>query len=298
MLRKFHRRIVGNIEKIGIMNIMNIMNKRTSVILAVLFVSVGFLIAPLQAWQKAGLKEVRATSVVQPGERLTYSVKWNDLLAAKVVMTADQAGDKQYGNAHRVEVKVDTVGMVKDIIKVSDRFTAFLDPKTDLPFRAERDILEGPKTEQGFTLFDQDKHLATVADTKPVSIAPETHDIASLFWAIRNVDLKASANEKIHAFNSGEKKMFATFIEVGKREQITTSKGKYQTVQLVIKLQDQKPSADKQKPLQPTDKYAIRMWVTDDAQRLPVLITAQPPFGKIQMELVETAPAQEAKISE
>jgi hypothetical protein len=84
--------------------------------------------------------------------------------------------------------------------------------------------------------------------------------------------------------------MFATFVEVGKREEVTTAAGnKYQAVELIIKLQDQKDQK------QTTDKYAIRMWVTDDAQRLPILVTAQPPFGKVRMELMETASPQETQ---
>jgi hypothetical protein len=255
----------------------------------ILFLVFFGLISPLagqspQPLARTNIKEAANSPAFKPGERLNYTVKWNDMIAARVVMAADQAQDKQRGNAYKVEIKVDTVGVVKDIIQVSDQFIAFLDPKTHLPFRAERNILEGPKNEKGLTVFDQEKHLATVADEKPVAIAPETHDIASIFWAIRKIDLKSSANEKIQGFNSGEKKMFVTFVEVGKREELTTAAGKFETVQLIIKLQDQK---------QPSDKYSIRMWITDDAQRLPVLITAQPPFGKVRMELVDSVSQQQ-----
>src|SRR5947199_985359 len=134
--------------------------QRFLVILVILFIS----ISPLQAGQNAKpvvkesrteTKEVRAA--LQPGEQLTYSVKWNDVIAAKVIMSTEQTSDEKRGDAYRLDVKVNTVGMVKDIIQVRDRFSAFIDPKTLLPFRSEREILEGSKNEQGFTIFDQEK---------------------------------------------------------------------------------------------------------------------------------------------
>ncbi|MEW6734921.1 MAG: DUF3108 domain-containing protein [Acidobacteriota bacterium] len=228
---------------------------------------------------KDDVAKAKPTPVLLAGEQLTYLVKWNDLDAAKVIMQTEQANSER-AHAYRVEVKVDTVGVVKDIVTVKDRFIAFVDGRTLLPFRAERNILEGPKAEQGTTTFDQEKHLARVADAEAVPIAPQTHDIASLFWAIRNIDLRANRNEKIQAFNSGEKKMFATIVEVGENAEVKTAAGSFPAVQLAIKLQDQK---------QPSDKYAIRMWVTNDDRRLPVLITAQPPFGKVRMELIGSA---------
>jgi hypothetical protein len=237
--------------------------------------------------KKAEIKEVIGNTGLQSGERLAYSVKWNDLAAAKVVMLTEEFNDKQ-DKGYRVEIKVDTIGMVKDIVQVRDRFIAFIDPSTRLPFRAEREILEGPKNEQEITTFDQDKHLAKIADNKAIDIAPQTHDVASLLWAIRSIDLKNGSTKKLQALNTGERKMFATIVDVGQREEITTSGGTFQAVQLTIKLQDQK---------QPSDKYSIRMWVTDDARRIPVLITAQPPFGKVRMELTDSTSTSEQSTS-
>src|SRR5262245_40730049 len=64
---------------------------------------------------------------IKAGERLTYSVKWNDVKAAKVTMSAESAKDEKFGDSYRVEVDVKTIGVARDLIAVNDRFTAFLD---------------------------------------------------------------------------------------------------------------------------------------------------------------------------
>ena len=66
-------------------------------------------------------------------------------------------------------------------------------------------------------------------------------------------------------------------VEAGETSEISTTAGKFVAVQLTVKLLDQ---------AQP-DKYAIRIWITKDLHRLPVLITSLLPVGKIRLELSE-----------
>jgi hypothetical protein len=240
--------------------------------------------AQIRTTVEAEGKSKAAAPTLQAGEKLVYSVKWNELAAAKVIMATERAAADKVKDTYRLDVQVNTIGMVKDLVQVNDRFTAYVYAANGLPFRAERDIVEGPKVEQASVVYDQEKHTVTVADNKPIAILPETHDIASLFWAIRNIKLPSGATEKLQAFNSAEKKLFVAQIEVGQREDIATAAGKFSAIQYAIKLQDGK---------QLSDKNEIRMWVTDDERRLPVLITAQPPFGKVRMELSNQADSED-----
>lgn len=211
-------------------------------------------------------------------EQLIYAVSWNNLKAAKVTMTAE-AVEK----LRKVEVRVETVGVARELFRVADRFTAYINDAL-LPVRAERDIQEGPKKEAGEAVYDHEKRQVVVAEEK-FSILPGTHDIASVFWALRSLDLKAGS-ARIEGFNTVEKRPFATVVTLGKHEEIKTSRGVSKAIELIVKLQESSKTP-------PTDKYAIRMWLTDDERRLPLLITAKPPFGVVRMELLGTGAAQE-----
>lgn len=81
------------------------------------------------------------------------------------------------------------------------------------------------------------------------------------------------------------KKTIFSQIEVGTREELTLAKGNAFARELIVKIQDQEKVF--------SDKYAIRVWVTDDERRIPVLITAQPSFGKIKIELLDSEPEEE-----
>ncbi len=207
-------------------------------------------------------------------EQLSYAVSWNNLKAAKVTMTTEVVE-----KLRKVEVRVETVGVARELFRLADRFTAYINDAL-LPVRAERDIQEGPKKESGEAVYDHEKRQVVVAEEK-FSILPGTHDIASVFWALRSLDLKAGS-AKIECFNTVEKRPFATVVTLGKHEEVKTSRGVSKAIELIVKLQENSKTP-------PTDKYVIRMWLTDDERRLPLLITAKPPFGVVRMELLSTA---------
>lgn len=214
----------------------------------------------------------------EAGERLFYAVSWNNLKAAKVTLTTEAVP-----LGHKVEVRVETVGVARELFRIVDRFTAYLNDSL-LPVKAERDIQEGAKKELGEAIYDHEKRQVSIADEK-FPILPSTHDIASLFWALRSLDLKGGS-ARVEAFNTVEKRPFAVTVELGRHEEVKTSRGMVKAVELIIRLQENAKTP-------PTDKYTIRMWLTDDERRLPLLITAKPPFGVVNMELVSTGVAQD-----
>ncbi len=220
----------------------------------------------------------KASSVIQTGEKLNYAIKWNGLTAAKMSLQTDKT-TKDNKTFYRLELKLATIGLARDIFQMNNSYTAFVDATTELPRIVERSLSQGTKTEQSALIYDQEKHTVTIANEKPIDIVPNTHDLSSILWAIRSASLKPEG-EKIAIFNSGDKKTLFSQIEIGKREEITLAKKNSYVRELAVKIQDQEKVF--------SDKYVIRVWVTDDERRVPVLITAQPSFGKIKIELLDS----------
>lgn len=218
----------------------------------------------------------KAGSIIQIGEKLDYLVKWNGLTAAKMSLQTDKI-TKDKKTLYKLDLKLATVGIARDIFQMNNSYTAFVDTATELPQVVERDLLQGTKSEQSTLVYDQEKHTVTFANDK-ISILPNTHDLSSILWAIRSASLKPTG-EKIAIFNSTDKKTIFSQIEVGKQEEVSLAKGVFSARQLIVKLEDQEKNF--------SDKYSIRVWVTDDERRVPLLITAQPSFGKIKIELLD-----------
>ncbi|MBL8152458.1 MAG: DUF3108 domain-containing protein, partial [Blastocatellia bacterium] len=231
---------------------------------------------------KTTAKEAKTVYNFKNGEQLTYAVKWRDLRAAKVLLLTEQLSEKESlpANPYKVEVKIETVGVAKNLVEVRDSYVAYLNPETRFPYRAERDIVEGFKKEKGSVTYDQEKLVVVNENKDSFTLIDRSHDLASILWAIRAMDLKQGNTDKFEGFNTVEKKPFTTHVEVGKREEISTTAGTFSAVELIIKMQEGKKGI--------TDPYSIRIWLTDDEKRIPVLITAQPPFGQIKMELISS----------
>jgi hypothetical protein len=218
----------------------------------------------------------KTSSTIKVGEKLNYTIKWNGLTAAKMSLETDKI-TKDKKDLYRFELKLATVGLARDLFQMNNSYTAFVDTLTELPQLVERNLSQGAKTEQSALIYDQEKHTVKIANEKPISILPNTHDLSSILWAIRSASLKPNG-EKIAIFNSSDKKTIFSQIETGKQEEISLAKGNFFARELIIKLEDQEKHF--------SDKYSIRVWVSDDEQRVPLLITAQPSFGKVKIELL------------
>jgi len=174
--------------------------------LAVLLV-LSFFLLPSSFFVSANntFEEIKkVSSIIQIGEKLDYTIKWNGLTAAKMSLQTDKV-TKDSKSVYRLELKLATIGLARDLFQMNNSYTAFVDTTTELPKIVERNLSQGAKTEQNALIYDQEKHTVTIANEKPIAIVPNTHDLSSILWAIRSASLKTEG-EKIAIFNSGDKK--------------------------------------------------------------------------------------------
>lgn len=214
------------------------------------------------------------------GEKLSYSVKLNNVNAARYTIEVADKGNFHGQEGYQLNTKVETVGLIrKTMLEVNDVFITYLDPKTRLPFRAERDIKEGPKQETGTVLFDHKKLKANIDNgAKTVDLRKPTFDVPGLMWALRNLDFKGEKVQKLYGLDAKKGRVFSVEIERLGKETIAVGEKEIEAVQLALRLQDREGKN--------SDEMQIRIWISNDAQRYPLLITANPPFGEIRVDLV------------
>jgi len=211
-----------------------------------------------------------------PGETLTYDVDWNNnTRAATLVLSVGDRGTFFGQQGLPITANVETVGMVRLFASVQGAFKSFSDPKTLLPFRAENKSTVNGKSQNQTIVFDREKRVAVVGD-RSTPIGADTGDPLSLFYRLRALPLKVGDTITLDGFVERREQWKAV---VEARESIPTDRGNANVFRIAFM---------PVKAGRPDDSNKVRIWFTDNAARLPVLITAEPQFGPIRMTLTSS----------
>lgn len=215
------------------------------------------------------------------GERLTYEVSWQDFLVAGelVIETKDRRSYDGVDGYH-VSAQAQSVGLVSAIgKKIDDAYESFINAETLLPFRAEKRMRHGKRSQQSSVTIDQEHRTARLEDGRSVKLPVETHDLAGLLFAIRGMDLTLGKARTFNLLEDG--RLYAIRVEAEARERITTPVGSFDTIRIATRMADRA-----------NDKlYNLRLYLTNDQRRIPALITAEPSWGSVRVQLTSAIPA-------
>lgn len=215
------------------------------------------------------------------GEKLTYEVSWQDfLVAGELVIETKDRRSYEGTDGYHVSARAQSVGLVSLIgKKIDDAYESFVDATTLLPFRAEKRIRHGNKRQESSVTIDQEDRTARMADGRSLRLPAETYDLASLLFAIRGMDLTLAKARTFNLLEDG--KLYSIKIEPEKKEIVTTQAGSFDTIKIATRMADRA-----------NDKlYNLRIYVTNDQRRIPVLITAEPSWGSVRVKLISATPS-------
>lgn len=208
------------------------------------------------------------------GETLAYDVTWNNnATAATMVLSVGKPGSYFGEQGLPLSADIETIGLVRLMFAMNIDYKSYSDPKTMLPFRADQDSTINGKTTRSTMLFDRSKNVV-VAGGAPTPVGAETGDPLSLFYRLRAMPLKVGDSVTLDGFDGKRRIQLKATVEA--REQIRTASGQQSALRVAFL-----PIKDGAT----TDQDRIRIWYTDDTARVPVLVTAEPEFGAIRMEL-------------
>jgi hypothetical protein len=210
-----------------------------------------------------------------PGERLSYDVSWADfIVAGELTIETDQRRTFDGIEGFRVTAQAKTVGLVNGLMKVNDVYESFINAATLQPFRAEKRSRHGKKQTQSSVTLDQEKRTAQLDGARPLELPGETYDLAALIFAIRGMDLTIGKVRTLNVIEDG--KLYTVKLQPEAREKVTTPAGTYDTVKI---------ATSRLKGRENDKLYNLRIHITNDTARLPVLITAEPSWGAVRVEL-------------
>lgn len=216
------------------------------------------------------------------GEKLIYDVSWADfIIAGELTIQTDERRSFDGVDAYHVTAQARSVGLVSVLnLKVNDVYDSFINATTLQPFRAEKHSRHGKKQAQSSVTMDHEKRSAQFSAGRTIEIPPNTYDIAGLIFAMRGMDLSIGKTQTFTVLE--DEKLYTINVQPEAKEKITTRAGSYDTVRLSTSMMKGRVN----------DKlYNLRMYITTDARRLPVLITAEPSWGSVRVELTSATPS-------
>jgi len=214
------------------------------------------------------------------GERLSYDVSWADfIVAAELIIETDPRRSFDGVDGYHVTTQARTVGLVSGLaLKVNDVYESFISAATLQPFRAEKRSRHGKKQTQSSVTIDQGKHTAQLAAGRTLEIPEDTYDLAGLLFAIRGMDLTLGKTRTMTLLE--DDKLYTIKVQPESREKVTTPAGTYDTIKVATSMVKGREN----------DKlYNLRIFITNDSRRMPVLITAEPSWGSVRVELTSVS---------
>lgn len=255
------------------------MQLKAKIVLFLLFLSFGF----------PDSQPIRKNEAFTQGEELTFKVKFLLLNAAEAKMIIH---DRIHYIQNRPTYKIDVFGRTLSIFRlfyVKDNWGTYLDTANIIPYRSYRHIEEGNYRKHEVIDFHHERNEALVklydrenekiVETTSFRIPSQIQDIVSGYYLLRTMDfsgLKKGQNITIRGFF--DKKIYNLNLTYEGMQRLTTKIGSYNTHIF-------SPQMPKNKLF--SGERPIKVWITDDKNRIPVRIKASLLVGSLEMEITE-----------
>jgi len=226
------------------------------------------------------------TAAYLPGEQLEYRVHYGFFNAGTAYM---RMTDKYFlvNNkvCFRAEIIGNSSGTFDHIVRIRDVWGSYFDSVYFQPQKSFRSIQENKYRKREETFFDYSKNLARVVSendtTEMVKISPNVQDIVSGYYFLRLQNYVGLKKNDTLRLNGIFEDSFYNFkiLYLGKTR-IKTKFGK--TNCFIIS------------PIMPENnlfrgKNPIKMWISDDKNRIPVKVEAELILGSVELDLIKHA---------
>ncbi|MDT5124105.1 MAG: hypothetical protein QOC96_3587 [Acidobacteriota bacterium] len=216
------------------------------------------------------------------GEQLNFNVFVGTSTQPVANVSSQVRARAKYFNRDGIlfAVKAQTLAAFANIFFANDQINSYVDPNTLLPFRTELNLIEGRRRTNQVLTIDQDRGTAVTDKGTRIEIPVGTHDYISVIYALRSFNLAPPKRNAVTMLVNN--RPLTLVITSLKRETIQLGGQKIPAVQLSLTTDDPQP-----------DKYALRLWVSDDRRRLPLRVTATTAIGPVRADLAIIPVAQQ-----
>jgi len=249
--------------------------KTTILILAFIATGFGFNI---QAEETTPFRTVKNTAF-QPGEKLTYRLSYGVLDAGEAVLSVEESNKSIQGRKlWRVRGVGRTISAFEWFYKVNDVYESHMDAEGMFPWLFIRRVNEGGyKINQDYTFY-QHKKVVDNGEGKKFKVPTMVQDMLSSFYFARTIDYSNAKIGDVFTVNIFlDNELYPTKIKFKGKETVKIKKGKFRCLKFVPVVQEGRVF---------NSEEDLTVWITDDANRIPILAKAKIKVGSLKMHLV------------
>jgi len=217
------------------------------------------------------------------GEKLKYRVYYDSWLTAGITAgigtLSVKQGNRKFNDrsTYHIEVIGKSVGVFNLFFKVRDKFESFMDESSLFPWYFIRRSREGGFKKDDNVTFDQIEHYAKSKNEK-IDVPPNVQDIVSSFYYLRNLDFDQIKNNELSVNFYLDDTVYNSKISFLGKEIVETEIGTFNCLKF--------------SPMMATgevfdDPYPLSVWITDDKNRIPVLLESKIIVGSVKIELIK-----------
>lgn len=221
---------------------------------------------------------VKNNFAFRPGEKLTYRLHYGIINAGEAVLEVKP--DVLTINGRQIYHIVGTgytTGSTDWFFKVRDRYETYLDKDALLPWYFVRRVEEGGyKFSQDYS-FNHFTKKVDIGNNQKYDIPADVQDMVSAFYAARNMDLsRAKTGDVMSMICFMDKELWPMKIKLIGRETIDTDIGEIRCLKF-------RPIVQRGRVFKQEEDMTV--WISDDANHLPVRAQADILVGSIKMDL-------------
>ena len=221
-------------------------------------------------------------SAFKRGEKLSFHLSYGfiDAGIATLAVTDENLEFAKRSTFHVVGLG-SSCGISDWFFKVRDRYESYIDEKALVPWMFIRRVDEGGYKFSQDYVFNHYNNKVKTAPDKVFDVTPNIQDMISAFYNARNLDLsQAKVGDTYSVDCSLDEKTFPIKIKFVGRENIKNSLGTFKCLKF-------RPIVQAGRIFKHEED--LNIWISDDANHIPIKGQADILFGSVKVELTDYA---------
>ena len=231
---------------------------------------------------------ITGTVGLVPGEAMSYEIKLAGVVAGEAAIAVGEAGDWQGHRSVVVKSRASTVGAIDLVKHFVDEASTWIDLDSGKPLKLEAHVeYDGKQANSTATFADHVAEITTQRDSEPAKTQHVRYGVGAVFDT-------HSAMAQIRGWRGAKGETRSVFVVGGKRlwrismtyvgdEVVGAGVGNRPAIRLDGA--SYKARADGTAEAKPARTFSV--WLSDDADRVPLRVVGHTELGDIAMELVD-----------
>jgi len=208
------------------------------------------------------------------GEHLVFEIVYGPIKAGTATMSVPDTQWVRGRPCYHVVTTAESNTFFDSFFKVRDRVETFIDVEGIFPWKFEKRIREGKYREDRTVDYDQMNGRVISNNKDTLRVSPFIQGVLSSFYYVRTVPLKVGKSFDIDSYGDG--KVYPIKVLVHKKDRVRVPAGTFDCI-VVEPVMRVKGIFNR--------KGRMAIWLTDDEQKIPVLMKSKIIIGSIDARL-------------